>query len=111
MFASELNGPSFAYIFDVSSYPAGSIFDVTLWMAEIFFENAGERKFNVTMEAGATERNNLDLIQDIGGIFIAKAYTFEVTVEDGELNIEFAADIDNAKVSGIEVLYDASKQP
>jgi hypothetical protein len=110
LFQSELNGASFEYFFDVSKYPNGSKFDVTLWMAEIFFENAGERVFSVFAESKSSSEvlKDLDLIKDIGAKNVAKKYTFQVTVNDGQLNIFFIATKDKAKVSGIQVLVDSS---
>ena len=48
---------------------------------------------------------DLDIIEDIGANFTAKVYAFtSSTVDDGVLNIEFAASVDNAMVSGLEVI-------
>jgi len=94
----------------VSNYPSGSKFDVKLWMAEIFFDNAGERTFDVTIE-NVLVLNDIDLIQDIPGKFIAKSYSFETPpVTDNTITMVFTAVKDFAKVSGIEILYDAEGQ-
>ena len=110
LFKSEQNGDAFEYFFDVTKYPTGSKFDVTLWMAEIFFDKADQRVFSVFAESKTSPEvlKDLDLIKDIGAKFVAKPYTFKVTVNDGQLNIFFVGKTDKAKVSGIQVLYDAS---
>jgi len=51
LFVSERNGKTFSYNFDVSDYPNGSTFDVTLWMAEIYHSVPGIRIFNVVIES------------------------------------------------------------
>lgn len=109
LFASELNGETFSYAFDVSNYPNRSKFDVKLWMAEIFFNSTRQRKFDVTIE-DTLVLDDLDLIEDIGDKFVAKAYDFEVTVRDGTLDMVFTAVENLAKVSGVEILYDSGDQ-
>lgn len=110
LFASERNGNSFSYSFDVSEYPDGSTFKVILWMAEIFHNDPGKRAFDVAIESKQVI-DDLDLLQDIGAKFTAKNYTYEAVVIGGELNIEFTGVVDKAKVSGIEIRYDATKDP
>lgn len=105
LFASELYGEQFSYDFDVSNYPSGTFFDVTLWMAEIFHDSAGKREFSVKME-DIDAITKLDLFDDTGGRYVAKAYTYAIKVTDGTLNIVFTASKDKAKVSGIEVLFE-----
>jgi len=104
LFVSELYGKAFSYEFDVSSYPSGTTFDVTLWMAEIYHQSSNLRLFSVTME-GLQVTSDLDLFADTGSRYAAKAYHYSVVVSDGQLNIAFSATLDNAKVSGIQVLY------
>jgi len=110
LFASERNGESFSYDFDVSDYPMGTRFAVTIWMAEIFFTEVGDRVFDITIE-GIPAAVNLDLIENIGSDLTAEKYSFLVTVTDGEMNFLFEGVGGSlAKVSGIEVLYNSEDQ-
>lgn len=78
-------------------------------MAEIFFDNEGDRVFNVESE-GVGVLDNLDLLADIGEKFEAKAYPFESIVTDGSLDIIFSGVVDEAKVSALEIFYDSEEQ-
>jgi len=72
-------------------------------MAEIFFNETGERVFDVFAENQSVLKD-IDLVADIGAPFTAKIYTFAIEAQ-GTLTIDFDASVDNAKVSGIEVVY------
>jgi hypothetical protein len=74
---------------------------VTLKFAEIFFEGAGQRVFDVTIEGNAV-LTDLDLIATVGPK-VAFGATFPVHVTDGVLNIAFHSIVNNAKVSAILV--------
>jgi len=103
LFVSEYYGASISYAFNVSMYPAGSKYDVTIWEAEIFYQNIGARVFSISIE-GLQVQSNLDLIKDTGGRYVAKAYNYVAVVTDGTLNIVLTSSVNNAKVSGIQVL-------
>ena len=114
LFQSERYGPEVAYAFDVSAYPAGAKFDVTMYFAEIFFNATGERVFNVYIEDLQTPvLANLDLVDKVGPL-VATSYTEKVTVQDGALNLLFQtvtpATVGDAKISGIKITYDATNQ-
>jgi len=81
-----------------------------LHFAEIFwgaagdgaaFGGAGQRVFDVTVE-GILVADDLDLFDTVGAES-AIALTIPVSVLDGELNINFTASVDAAKVSAIQV--------
>jgi len=72
-------------------------------MAEVFFNETGQRVFDVFAENQSVLKD-LDLVADIGAPFTAKIYTFAIEAQ-GTLTIDFDASVDNAKVSGIEVVY------
>ncbi len=76
---------------------ANGFYYVTLKFAEIYWNAAGERIFNVSIQ-GDQVITNLDIYAQVGK---NSAYdvTFPVTVINGALNISFTSIVDNAKVS------------
>jgi len=114
LFQSERYGPEVAYAFDVSAYPTGAQFDVTMYFAEIFYTAVGDRVFNVYIEDLQTPvLADLDLVDEVGPL-VATSYTEKVTVQDGELNLLLQtvtpATVGDAKISGIQITYDATNQ-
>ncbi len=75
---------------------------VKLKFAEIYFNNANNRLFDVFIE-GEKKASNIDVFVLAGGKNIAFDTTFIVTVSDSLLEIEFASSIDNAAIKGIEI--------
>lgn len=75
---------------------------VNLHFAEIYFQAAGARVFNVYIE-GALAYNNLDIYQQAGA-YTALVLSKDVTVSDGTLNISLQALVENPKISAIEIL-------
>jgi hypothetical protein len=97
LYKSERYG-TFSYRFDV---PAG-LYDVILHLAEIFWNGAGQRFFDVLIE-GVLVLDNYDIYQAVGHDS-ALVLTFEdVLVQDGQLNLDFVTVKDNAKVSAIKI--------
>ena len=82
---------------------------VTLRFAEIYWSEAGRRRFDVDIE-GTQVVHDLDLVAEVGP---KSAYdvTIPVQVTDEELNISFRTDVDNAKVSAIKVTAGQSTPP
>ncbi len=79
-------------------------YTVILKSAEIFFEQAGSRVFDVEIE-GQTLIDDIDLFEETGGRDIAYDRTFEkVEVSDGTLNITFKPSNGAAKVAAIIVI-------
>ena len=78
------------------------VYDVTLKFAEIYWAKAGARVFDVRAE-GMVALENYDIFKEAGGKNIAVDETFSVTVKDGMLNLDFLTEIDNAKVSAIDI--------
>ena len=77
-------------------------YDVTLKFAEIYFNQAGKRVFDVKIEDKLV-LNDFDIYKRTGGTNIASDQTFQVEVNDGWLNIDFLASVNNAKISGIVI--------
>ncbi|MEZ0492490.1 malectin domain-containing carbohydrate-binding protein [Kineococcus sp. TBRC 1896] len=80
--------------------PAGT-YEVTLKMAETYFDARGTRVFSVSAE-GQRVVDNLDLFA-VAGKNAAVDRTFTVKVGDGSLDLGFSATRNNAKVDGILV--------
>jgi len=81
---------------------------VNLHFAETFFNLAGQRVFDATVE-GQLLNDNLDIISVTGAKNTALITSVAgVNVSDGILNIDFAGVADKAKISAIEVLANPS---
>ncbi|MEM8685528.1 MAG: malectin domain-containing carbohydrate-binding protein, partial [Pseudomonadota bacterium] len=100
--ASEAN---WGYAIDV---PDGNYL-VDLIYAEIFHDltanngdPAGKREFDVFIEGDQVE-DNYDIIDDAGASGTQVIKTYQVTVTDGSLEIEFNKEVDQAKLSGLVV--------
>jgi poly(3-hydroxybutyrate) depolymerase len=88
----------FSYDIPVSS---GS-YTVKLYFAELFHSSAGRRVFNVDIE-GKRVLRNFDIMARVPK-FTAFEQSFSVNVADGRLNISFTPTVDNAKITGIEII-------
>ena len=81
-------------------------YNVTLKFAETYWNAAGKRVFNVSIQ-GKQVITGLDIYALVGKN-AAYDETFPVTVINGSLAIAFATVVDNAKVSAIEIAQAAS---
>lgn len=82
---------------------ADGVYDLTLKFAEIYFNEAGRRVFDAEVE-GVQVIDDLDLFASSGAKFLAHDVLIEdVAVTDGVLDIDFAASVNNAKLSGIVI--------
>lgn len=104
LYQSERNG-TFGYSFPV---PNGS-YSLVLHFAEIYWTQPGQRVFNVGVE-GTTRLANYDIVAKVGPR-TATTETLPVTVSDGALDLTFAASVDQAKVSAIEVVSGGVARP
>ena len=80
--------------------PAGR-YRVTLHFAEIYWNSAGWRMFDVRVEGGLVI-NNLD-IWATAGKNTALTRSFAVDVSDGVLDVDFISVVDSASISAIEI--------
>lgn len=103
---TERSGPN-PYGYDVAV--AEGTYDVTLHFAEIYFGaegggpgGAGQRVLGATVE-GQPAATNLDIFAEVGAQF-ALTRTVSVTVTDGTLDIDLAASVNQAKLSGFEII-------
>ena len=100
VFASEAWDETFAFSFDVT---AGERYAVRVYLAEIFFEAAGERVIDVNVAGGEVELDDYDIHADAGrDTGVMRSFAVEAT--DGSLAVRFDGEVDNPKVSAIEVL-------
>ncbi|QNF32389.1 choice-of-anchor D domain-containing protein [Adhaeribacter swui] len=78
--------------------------NVVLHFAEVYFTASGKRMFNVDIE-GARKLTNYDIFVKAGGALKAVQETFQVTVTDGVLNIDFTSGkVNMPALAAIEVI-------
>jgi len=107
--SATANLGSFGYAIPVTR---GGTFTVRLHFAELWFGAhawapagaAGQRVFDVNLEGGAVELDNLDVFARAGSATALVAST-DIAVTDGTLNLEFAASANQPTVAAIEVVY------
>jgi len=99
------NAPGLSYRFALTN---GS-YQIRLHFADTFngIAGVGLRLFNVKLE-GQAVLSGLDIFAE-AGVNAALVKTFTVTVNDGELNIEFLRQVQNPELRGLEIY--ASKSP
>lgn len=93
-------GRTFGYYIPVTN----GRYQVILHFVETFHQEPNKRVFDVSAE-GAVILDDYDIFSQVGGRDIAHTEEFTVIVTDGELNLDFARVIDQAIISGIEVIY------
>jgi hypothetical protein len=94
---------NFTYV--IPSLTPGSTYKVRLHFAEIYFQQAGERVFNVSIN-GQPVLQNFDIIQMAGGPNKAIVEEFPVQADgSGQITIDFTQGPQNyPKISGIEIV-------
>lgn len=98
-FNDPTQGGNLVYEFTVDE---GS-YTVKLHFAEIFFAEPGQRVFGVDINGKPVE-TALDVVA-IAGARTALVKEYAAAPLDGKIRIEFRNQVENAKVSGIEVLF------
>jgi len=83
------------------SAPNGN-YSVTLKFAEIYFNSAGLRVFNISIN-GTQVETNFDIFAAAGGNNKAIDKSYTVAVTNGTIDIQFTASANNPKVSGIQI--------
>jgi len=107
LYLTERYGKTFSY-----NIPApNGTYTVILQFAEIYWNQPGQRKFNVFVQ-GNEVITGLDIIASAGGKDIAYDVPIpNVNVTNGMLNISFTTVVDNAKVSAIEIFQGTPSPP
>ncbi len=84
-------------------------YKVRLHFVELFWRKAGERVFNVDIENGQGLLKAYDILVKTGAPSIRVVEeTDSVIVTDGFMDINFVTVVDNAKISGIEIIQQTS---
>jgi hypothetical protein len=78
-------------------------YEVTLQFAEVFYDDDGDRVFDVSVEDGQATIDDLDIHDEAGGENKSYSVTVAVTVGDGTLDITLSNEVDNAAINGIVV--------
>lgn len=99
IYKSERWSDYLAYAIPVES---GKEYKVTLKMAEIFFDAANSRVFDVNVE-NVPFLNDFDVFAEAGGKNMAIDTSITLTSIDGKISIEFFAVKDNVSIKGIVV--------
>lgn len=97
---------SMAYNFSV---PNGN-YTVTLKFAELYWNAAGDRVFNVSIN-NQEVLSKFDIFNSAGGQYKAIDKSFPVTVSGGAINIAFSSVVDSAKVDAIQIFPLSSTTP
>ena len=93
------------FTYTLPNLTPGAAYTLRLDFAEIYWNSAGSRLFNVTVN-GTKVLSNFDIFAAAGGKNKAIAETFPVTANaSGQVVITFTTLKDNAKVSGIELSH------
>ena len=92
------------FTYTIPNLTAGGSYTVRLHFAEIWWDNAGQRVFNVSIN-GTQVLSNFDIFAVTGGKFIATVQSFNATADgSGQITIVYTTIKDNAKSSGIEII-------
>jgi hypothetical protein len=92
------------FTYTIPNLTPGASYAVRLHFAEIYWNAAGQRVFNVALN-GSPVLSNFDIFAAAGGKDIAVVRQFTAPADSsGKITIQFTTVKDNAKVSGIEVL-------
>uniref|UniRef100_UPI00037342F0 malectin domain-containing carbohydrate-binding protein n=1 Tax=Arthrobacter sp. TB 23 TaxID=494419 RepID=UPI00037342F0 len=112
--SATTNRGAFNYTIPVSQ---SGTFTVRLHFAEIWHGatgggpgGVGKRVFDVNLEGGPVELDDLDLFAEVGAM-TATVKTLSQTVTDGALTLDFTASVDQPKISAIEVVYPTGTTP
>lgn len=82
----------------------GSSVILRLHFAEVWFEEEGQRVFDVSVN-GDTALSDYDIFDSAGGRHIAIVEEIEAQADDdGRVVVEFSGDVDQAKLSALELL-------
>jgi len=91
------------FSYTIPTYSPNTNYTVRLDFSEPYFNAAGSREFNVSIN-GTQVLNNFDVYQAAGGQNKAVAEQFTTTSDsNGLITIQFSSVVDNAMVSGIQI--------
>lgn len=87
---------------NISAPVENGTYEVTLKFAELFQSSNDSRVFDVYVE-GDQKLDDYDIYDEVGD-FTATDKTYTVEVTDGELNVDFVAETDNAKIGAVKAV-------
>ncbi|MEY2428918.1 MAG: hypothetical protein QOJ40_1803, partial [Verrucomicrobiota bacterium] len=99
---------NFTYTF--TGLTPGVNYKVRLHLAETYWTNAGQRRFNVFIN-GAQVLTNFDIIAAAGAPNKATVQEFTAAANSGQIVIQYVTVTDNAKSDGIEILLPQPSVP
>ena len=99
LFQTERFGKQLAYDIPVDN----GTYDINLHFAEIYFADENRRVFDVAVESELV-KDNLDIVAEAGKANSLTVGLKNVAISDGKLDLDLIASIDNAKISGIEII-------
>jgi subtilase family serine protease len=92
------------FTYTVPNLTPGASYTIRLHFAEIYWNSAGARLFNVNIN-GTQVLTNFDIFASAGGKYIAIVKQFTATADaNGQITIQFISLVDNAKLSGLEII-------
>ncbi len=92
------------FSYAIAKLTPNQTYTVRLHFAELYWTKAGQRVFNVSAN-GQAELTNFDIVAAAGVNDKAVVKQFTVTADgNGTLTLQFTPVVDNAQVSGIEIL-------
>ncbi len=96
------SGTNFTY--NVPGLTPGATYTVRLHFAEVYFQSAGQRQFNVAIN-GQTVLKNFDIAASAGGVDKAVVESFTATADSsGNISILFTNVNGGAEVSGVQIV-------
>ncbi len=99
------------FTYAVPNLTPGAAYTLRLHFAEIYWNSAGQRLFNVSVN-GSQVLTDFDVFAAAGGKYKAVVESLPVTADvNGKITVTFSTLRDNAKVSGIEVIGGAVIPP
>jgi beta-galactosidase len=91
------------FTYTIPNLTPGASYTVPLDFAEIYFSQAGQRTFNVSIN-GSQVLSNFDIYATAGGKDIAIAESFNTTANSScQIVIQFTSVINNSLANGIEI--------
>lgn len=93
-----------ATAFEFNIPVANGAYAIRLHFAELNKNGAGLRVFDVNIEGGPLELSGFDIFVQAGGMRRAITQEFQATVADGNATITFIRQVENAKISAIEIV-------
>ena len=92
------------FTYTITGLTPGAFYTVRMHFSELFWDHAGARIFNVSIN-GAAALSNFDIFKAAGAARVADVEEFLATPDvNGEMTIAYKGVVDQAKSSGIEIL-------